>query len=329
MKKILTLIPVLVFIFLITACGAAPAPTASPQQQTPPPTSAPAPALDEVVEIQNDSAAYIPPIAGGDDGRTMIYSVDMQLDTTEFSRGMIILMEAVENTGGYVESANVRGQALSGSENRSPATGSGSARRAEYVLQIPSENLSSFLAVVGENFNIVHLNQQAQNITVDVERNESRIQELQEEERRLLEQLEDEDDPRVRPNLERRLEAVQQDIRRAQTDRQDITERTRYSRVAITLIEFVAAPAPLTFGERVGESFVNGANISGFVVSAIIYIFMVLLPVGILTLGIMLAVKAIEKKMPKKEKVNRSYPSIPPNYPPTQPNYPVNRDENE
>ena len=198
------------------------------------------------------------------DGKKMIYTITLRLQTTEFMKGMRKLLDTVSNMGGYTMNAYVEGHDM-----RYPEV----ERRADYEFKIPSERLSDFIVVLEDNYNLWSLRQETEDSTIKYDSAGLRLEDLLEQESRLLDSLSKEEDSSERLSLERKLSEVQRMITDLYTLQVSVDDAVILSTVNIQLFEVIFAPEvieaeeppppPLTFSERLGNR-ISG-SIDGFV----------------------------------------------------------------
>jgi len=187
-------------------------------------------------------------------GRKLSYTVTMHLQTTSFIPGMRLLLDAVSDTGGFLEEANLRGRDMRETETE---------RSADFSFRVPSEQLTELLVLIENNYNLWSLRQTTIDSTEDYQRGDNRLDDLRKQEARLLEDMRElgitaED----RLALEQRLAQVQIAISDLLAQQSSIEYNLNYSTVIVYLHEVIfpeiieEAPeeAPPTFGERFNET---------------------------------------------------------------------------
>lgn len=103
---------------------------------------------------------------GGTDSRLqdakMIYTMDMQVETTAFDDAAAGLRQLVEDMGGYFETASVYNYG-------------GDYRSAYYTIRVPAEQYQNLLTQVGKLCHIVRQEENSQNISEQYYDTESRL----------------------------------------------------------------------------------------------------------------------------------------------------------
>jgi len=183
----------------------------------------------------------------------------MYLQTTSFIPGMRTLLDAVSDTGGFLEDANIRGRDM-----REPET----ERSADFSFRVPSEQLTELLVLVENNYNLWSLRQTTTDSTENYQRADNRLEDLRKQEARLLEDLRE---PGItaeeRLALEQRLAQAQITISDLIAQQSLIDYNLNYSTVIVYLYEVifpeiveeeeVEEEVPPTFGERFKEAVLN------------------------------------------------------------------------
>lgn len=289
----LALLLVLVLLVLGSACSAAfepspapaapaapPAPTpAAPSPAPPQPSpeapataapSAPAPDVAESAPIPvapaehppqaHEGAVALPILTPSDSrGRHLIYTVDIEIQTTTFMPGIRMLLTTLAQLDGYIETALVNGRDM-----RTPDV----SRSARYTMRIQTERLPEYLVFIEDNFNLLLLRQLSQDVTESYVHSEFTLEGLREEEAQLRERLED---PRLsadnRSSLTARLADVLAAIRAHEGHIGALDESIRYSTINLILYEVIFPEVaeeveeiieepyePVSFGTRLREA---------------------------------------------------------------------------
>jgi len=322
---------VLIFAVFLTSCGAG---DMSPPMAAPAPAPAapapaadmPAPVADMDFEYSQDAPVTVQAPGGGSSvplpiltpsdsrGRRLVYTVDLQLETTEFIPGIQKLVSTVISMDGYVLTASVQGRSLHAPEFERTAT---------YVFNLDTERLAEFIISMENNYNLVHLWQASDDITGRHTHGGLSLSDLREQEERLKEQL-DNDNLRQadRLNLENTLADVQASIRNFEVQRSEMEYNVRFSTITVSISEviFKEELPELTFGERFNQAVTRSldgflAFLQGLVI-VIINILPTLIILGIITFITVFVVRKVKKwneKRPKKQPK-----TTPVNYPPYQ-----------
>jgi len=336
MKRLITIITLALVLAIILAGCSAPdmAPTAAPAGGAPAPSApaaapaAPPPVVDrapapEIAMEATDGDAHfgfaqvdespvaLPLLTPSDSrGRRLVYTVDMQIQTTEFMPGKRLLINTLGNFGGWVESEHLEGRDMR-FPNRE--------RNVRYTLRIHSNHLSEFLMIVEDNFNLVTRWQISDDVTASYAHSESALDDLRDQEARIREHLADENVRMTaadRRNLERNLSEIQSSIRTHERRINIYDDFVMYSTVHVHLFEVIFPEEQViedvSFGDRFNEALVRALDgIVGFFQGAAIVIILVL-PTLLLLAAIaatVLIIIFIIRKVGKKRK-NARYESL-------------------
>jgi len=249
-KKIRSTLLVLLIVALLAACGSsdmapASAEPAAPAADAPARAVAPAPALAESSDFAFEAEADVnfsfraesapdsdyfslPILTPSDAGdRRLIYTVSMQLQTTEFLPGMRLLLDTVAEADGYLVSADVRGSDLRRTRTEQSAV---------FRFRIPTEGLASLIFVVENNYNILSLQQGMQEETAQYQQTGWTLDDLREQESELLEILETAEGEAYTAANDR-LREVRRSIRELEASQAAIMSNVIYSTVDIQLSE--------------------------------------------------------------------------------------------
>ena len=253
MNKNLIYFMLVMFTLILTSCGAAPAggdavagaPMAT-REMVGEAAAADAPAFfataealplspevtTRVVRSETELSEYfslpmLTPSSAGD--RRLVYTLDVSLQTREFLQGMRLLLDTVAQTRGYIISAHVQGYDLWQS-NPTPRNGI-------FHFRVPTEELPSFIITLENNYNILRLHQEMEEVTqvyvaITWERDD-----LLNQEEQVLQALENLNNNENREDLERLLEETQRQIRQLEAEQAAIMANVVYSTVYIGLFE--------------------------------------------------------------------------------------------
>jgi len=272
--------------------------------------AAPPPAASFFME---DSESYftLPILEPFARGRSLVYTVTMDLQTTEFMPGMRRIFNTAGEMGGYITFAEVHGHDL-----RWP----NSERHGNFMFRIPSERLDDFIVVMENNFNIWWYRQTTEDETERHQETISQTENLREQESRLLQELADAEDLETRIEIENMLSQVRNALREFEAAQARIVDAVIYSTVHIRLYEvllqedYEPEPEPeATFSERLSNAVSNSIDgVAAFgqglllVMIAIAPVLIVIIAVGAIVLLIIKRSKAssisrILKKPEEKE----------------------------
>lgn len=251
----------------LAACGGGHAPSGQPGSYSASSAPSAPPAGDYAAEYTGDaypgkyadggSASPLPLLTpDNDEGNRLVYTVDMQLETTQFMEGTRALLTTVADMGGHVRSTFVQGRHLFDES---------ATRYARYTLQIPSASLAEFLMAMEDSYNLLRLEQNSEDITARTEQTDSRLEYLLAQEQRLLETLADAGDTEEILSLEYELTDIQAQISSLKASAGVLERAVVYSSVTVHLYEVIPPETreELTWSQRLSNTADNSAN--GFV----------------------------------------------------------------
>jgi len=283
-----------------TAAQTAPAPQIN---SVPPPPPDAAPSLMEPAD--NESFFPLPILAPAETDRLLVYTAAMGLQTTDFMPGIRRLLNTVGEMDGYLTYFEVSGHDI---------RGPGWERSARFTFRIPTENLSEFVVIVENNYNIWWLRQVADDETDSFQYSVSNLDDLRDEERWLVEELDRAETSGARVNIQSRLSRVRRQIREHGTTQAAIMDAVIYSTVEIELFEaFISQEEvieKLQFSERLGKATSNSVNgFIAFIQGLVILIVSIspLLVIMALCTAITLPVVRIIKKRKQKQEISQSF----------------------
>ncbi|MCL2392209.1 MAG: DUF4349 domain-containing protein [Oscillospiraceae bacterium] len=340
MKRFISIFSLLlVFAIIATGCAAESVPTGSMPAGAPGAApSAPSPSLspagvsapraestEHVPEIGHDasitdeSAIYLPLLTpSASRGRRIVYTVNMNVQTTEFFAGRRLVVNTLTDMDGFVERVHVLGRDMRFPQHE---------RSAQFTIRIHADRLSEFLVVIQDNFNEVEFLQESDDVTVTYEHSESTLDDLRAQERRLFGDLENAElTAPERRTLERMLTDVQVSIRTHERRLSTFDDLVLYSTVNIHLFEVIfpeEIPEEIIYEPTFGERFTAALNRSGaeFIVifqSFIILIIRVLPALVVIAILAVIAILVRRKIMKSRSAASQRYDSA--SVPPTQQN---------
>ena len=234
----------------------------------------------------------------------IIYNADINMESTDFDASRDTLLAAVDDCGAWMEYSSLSGDAKDHD------------RYAYYTVRVPVENYRTFLAAVGEAGSVLDLSETAENITSSYIDVQARLSALEAQRDRLNELADQAETTADLLEIESQLSDVQYQL-------ENMDQQVSYSTVDIRLSEVATlTPTGTTFGERVVDAFADGWRgfvvfLQGFVL-AVIYLWPVLLVVGIIVALAVTLTKRRRKNHPKP--VKPAAPAKPAEYTPQSTN---------
>lgn len=272
MKKFLALILALIMALALVGCGAsAPKTEASMDMMTSDDAAmdmgfdaggAPMENFKEEAEFQNGAyEEYTSTTADGGNklkdplkDAKMVYTANMDLQTLAFEQADSDISALVEEMGGYFEQRSI--------SNRSNGY-----RYAEYTVRVPAEKFNDFCSQMGTLCHLVYKNESADNITESYYDTESRLVTAQTKLERLQELLRRAESMEDIITIESAISETEWTIENLTGTLRTYDSLVGYSTVYMSLQEVYQlsgqGQAPVTFGDRLGESFLDGLRAIG------------------------------------------------------------------
>ena len=193
-----------------------------------------------------DSALYP---QGAAEGRKIIYTADLYMESTDFDTARTALLDAVTECGGYLESTDQGGRAESGS------------RYISCTARIPTDRYRKFLEFAGECGSVRSLSENTQDITTSYVDVEARLTALKAQRDRLNALAEKAETTSDLLEIESQLSDVQYQIESYTAKLRVMDDQVECSTVNIYLDEVRSlTPTPVTFGEQLLTAVQRGWN---------------------------------------------------------------------
>ena len=184
-------------------------------------------------------------------GVKMIYTANLEMQSTEFDQAAGDLKTLVQQMGGYFESSSVNNY-------------SSGYRRASYTVRVPSERFESFLNQAGTLCHVTYTSQNAQDITEQYFDTDSRLKTAQTKLERLQELLSKAESMEDIITIESAISDTEYQIEYLSGELRHYDALVGFSTVYIELSEVYklteTEEAPLTFGAKLGRAFKEGVE---------------------------------------------------------------------
>ncbi len=230
--------------------------------------------------------------------RKLIRRVNMRTETEDLNTLLTAVDEKVAQLGGYVEKRSVQTGSRYASYEQS--------RYAELTIRIPAEKLDAFVSHVSNVSNVTSSSESAEDVTLKYVATESRKKALEAEEARLLTLIEKAANLTELLQLESRLTEVRTELEQVISTLKLYDNLVDYGTVVLDISE-VKALTPKeepSFGQRIADGFSGSMEDLGRMVTEFVIFFVsalpYLIPLALIAVGVVLAVKLSKKK--KKEK---------------------------
>ena len=240
--------------------------------------------------------------------RKIIKNADLSMETMEYDGAYAVITEITEGFGGYIESSSIDGVSLYDQQR-----GRQSNRYAHFTIRVPAEHLYNYINALSEKFNITNKSESANDISDQYYDAAARLSNLEVQEKRLLELLEQAGALADLLEIERELADVRYEIETITASLKRMDSRVSYSTVNISLQEVFEyqekTTPPRTFADRIMDAFEGSAdNFLDFcedLLIAIIYAAPMLLFFAVIVLAVIFVIrllrKAIRRKHPKAD----------------------------
>lgn len=193
--------------------------------------------------VSSDAAASLLPEAGG---RKLVYTASLDLETKTYTDARDALLAALSKAGGYVESNEEGGSAERGS------------RWSRMTLRVPADRYAAFLTDASGVGNLVSKQEQMEDITASYVDVQARLDSLETQRARLTELMEQAADLTDLLQIQQQLSDVEYQIESYTAQMRAMDDQVDYCTVEVYLneVDSLTIVEP-TFGERIGEAFVN------------------------------------------------------------------------
>ena len=222
------------------------------------------------------------------DPSKIIYSADVNIETTKFDESVAALDKMIEEAGGWVESSSI-----SGNNYYQSSHGYASRRVASYTLRIPSEKFAGMMNSFSNLGSVPYSHTYTQNVTAQYYDVQARLTACQTQEARLLEMMEVAQTVEDVITIEDRLADLRYRIESLQSSLKNWDRQVSYSTIELRLEEVQEyTPETLTepsYGERLARAFSNGLRSDGRFFKEFLVWFLEALP----TLVVLAAVAAL------------------------------------
>ena len=187
--------------------------------------------------------------------RKLIRNVSMNLETREFDALTKSISDAVTFFGGYIEQADVSGNSLYWSGERS-------SRYSNITARIPENKLDAFLTDVSGQGNVTYKNESVQDVTLQYTDITSRKKTLQMEQDRLWELLEKAESIDAVIALEARLSEVRYQLESIESQLRALDNQIVYSTVYLSIqeVQVLTSTDPDTIPVRIQKGLSRSFN---------------------------------------------------------------------
>jgi hypothetical protein len=268
-------------------------------------------AYDDAYDSGFSAAAAAPRAAGGGNDAPaerpgkIIYSANVQVETTDFDGSLAALDALVEDYEGWVESSSVNG-----SNYLDRSRGNVSCRSASYTLRIPSERFQALMNGLSVLGNVPYSYTYTENVTAQYYDVQARLTAYTTQEQRLLDMMEIAESVEDIILLEDRLTEIRWKIESLQSSLNNWDRQVSYSTVYLELNEVQEySPEPQvqpSFGQQLLTALKDGGRGALSFGKGLLLLLMEALPVLLILCVLILAVVLTVKKRRKKAQAKRA-----------------------
>ena len=227
----------------------------------------------------------------------VIYTAYVEMESLDFDETVAGIYEMLENVGGFIETSNVRGNAIDASHRRM--------RDASFVLRIPQSDLGGVLDGFEQLGNVVSIRRDSENVTTQFIDTQSRVAALRIQEERLMYMLSQTTRISDMMDIESRVSEVRFEIERYTSRLMNLEAQVAYSTLTLNVFEVfeyseVEPEYERSYWQAVGEDFVATLNGVGMFFAGAFRIFVVASPVVVLVVLAVVGVVILDKKNKKR-----------------------------
>lgn len=237
--------------------------------------------------------------------RKIVKTVDLSLESYDYAAAAGAVTAEAEAVGGYVESCEENGVSVLSSSRVS--------RHGSYTVRIPAERLEEYIAAIsGGDVNVLSRSETVEDITDRYYDTESRISSLKTQLERLEQLLAEASDVPTMLDIESRMSEVRYELESYQSAMQRYDKQVSYSTVNISVTEVKAysEQSEDSFVTRLKKAFSSSwsdfAEGLGNVAVGFVYVFPVLLVLGIIAVIVVLVIRGACRRSRKKHPLPRN-----------------------
>ena len=231
--------------------------------------------------------------------RKIIRNAELYLETMEYEPALEKIPALAEQSGGYIESSSSDGISLYEKSSTRP-----SRRSAHFTVRVPADNLDSFITSLSTEFNLLNKLENSSDISDRYYDTQAHLSNLQIQEKRLLELLEQAGKLGDLLEIEKELADVRYQIETLTATMKRMDGQVSYSTVTISLEEVVeykeVTTPPRTFGDRLAgtfkDSWNNFLNVCENILFTIIYLAPMVLLIAVVVVIIILIIRAAARR---------------------------------
>jgi hypothetical protein len=235
----------------------------------------------------------------------IIYSADVNLETTEFEDTLEKISALVDEYCGWIESSSI-----SGANYYSISRGNTYNRNATYTIRIPSDDFDTVMSGISALGNVPYSHIYTENVTTQYYDTQARIDSYKAQEESLLKLMEKAESVEDIITIESKLADVRYSIESLQTTINNWDRKVSYSTVYLSVDEVSEytpqAVVTKTFGEKLVQALKNGFRFAGEFLSDLVLWLVEALPTIVLAAAIIFGIFAAVRPAIKKRRAKRA-----------------------
>ena len=289
MKKFLAILTCFILVLSLAACGAS-----APQASAAADSAAPEALYDggKYKTVEESENGVFQPASGIPDATQrdakIVYTANLDLETTEFEKAVSDIAAAVERFGGYFENSSQNGYNTD-------------YRYADYIVKVPKNEFHNFLNTIGETCTVTYTSTTAEDITDSYYDVDSRLKTAQTKLERLQELLAKADNMSDIITIESAISDAEWEIENLTGTLRTYDHQVDYATVYMSLREVYKLSgtdsAPLTLGKRIGNSFVRGIkSVGNFFEDLLVWLAYSWIWLVVIAVVVIVIVRIIKKK---------------------------------
>lgn len=244
------------------------------------------------------------PSAAAEKPSKIIYSANVQVETTDFDGTLGKLDKLVEEYGGWVEASSVNG-----SNYADRSRGHVSRRSASYTLRIPSERFQDLMGSLSDLGNVPYSHIYTENVSAQYYDVQARLVAYTTQEQRLLEMMEIAETVEDVILLEDRLTEVRYQIESLQSTLNNWDRQVSFSSIYLDISEVQEySPEPQvqpSYGQRLKTALLEGLHDTGDFFKELLVDLLGALPVLLILAALIVIVVLLVKKFRKRRRAAR------------------------
>lgn len=204
-------------------------------------------AASEEAAAEEGASSEISDSAAMKTGQKLIYTIHMEVETTEYDTLMADVRAKVDTLGGYIENSEISGDAER--NNRSACL----------TIRIPAEKRNELTETVKTKANVTYSSESARDVTLEYVDTQSRIDSLRTEQKTLMELLEKAEDIDTVLAIQNQLTQVRYELQSYESQLKVMENQVTYSTFYVNIYEVqrVTVPEESSFFTKLKERFVN------------------------------------------------------------------------